>query len=435
MRFFSRWHDKNPAALAHYLSPLLFLVAGIVGVVQMNYEFVDWRGYEMVTLAANVANHFSYADPFHAAATGPTAANPPAYPIFLALLMKVLGAPVLLHGAALIGSIIANALTAALLPYISILFFGDVISGAIGSILWLGAMQPIPVWDTSYTVVGLCAFVLLSASHLSNKRKRLVLWAATDGTLAGVLFLLNPSSVLIFGPWLIYLYVRQRKITSTVLKYCTVVVVAACILPGAWVLRNHDRLGAYVVRTNLGMTLYSSNNDCAQPTLREELATGCYTVYHPNLGAHEAQLVRDLGEVRYDRFRIAGAKRWITSHPGRFVHLTLARVKDFWLPPYEIGSWYHAYCISLITLLSVPGMILMMRRREPVVAFISVVLFIYPLMYYIVVADIRYRFPVLWLSLLPAGYFVRLLCVQGFSRLDGRWSPKHQDVPAGTHAQ
>jgi len=38
--------------------------------------------------------------------------------------------------------------------------------------------------------------------------------------------------------------------------------------------------------------------------------------------------------------------------------------------------------------------------------FVLFVLFIYPLMYYVVVSDVRYRLPVLWLSLLPAGYFL-----------------------------
>ena len=28
-------------------------------------------------------------------------------------------------------------------------------------------------------------------------------------------------------------------------------------------------------------------------------------------------------------------------------------------------------------------------------------------MYYVVVSDMRYRYPILWLSLLPAGYFLR----------------------------
>jgi hypothetical protein len=36
---------------------------------------------------------------------------------------------------------------------------------------------------------------------------------------------------------------------------------------------------------------------------------------------------------------------------------------------------------------------------------------IYPLMYYIVVSDVRYRYPILFLSLLSAGYFIRQVVV------------------------
>ena len=64
------------------------------------------------------------------------------------------------------------------------------------------------------------------------------------------------------------------------------------------------------------------------------------------------------------------------------------------------------YIIWLATALSVPGLILMALRREPVTLFVAAVLLIYPLMYYVVVSDVRYRYPVLWLSLLQAGYLI-----------------------------
>ena len=62
--------------------------------------------------------------------------------------------------------------------------------------------------------------------------------------------------------------------------------------------------------------------------------------------------------------------------------------------------------IWLITALSIPGLILMARRSEPATAFILLALLLYPLMYYLVVADVRYRYPVLWLSALPAEYLL-----------------------------
>ena len=85
--------------------------------------------------------------------------------------------------------------------------------------------------------------------------------------------------------------------------------------------------------------------------------------------------------------------------------MTLARVRDFWFPPLYAGP-FHSTVIWLATLLSLPGLLLMALRRVHATLFALVALFAYPLMYYVVVSDVRYRLPVLWLSLLPTGYFV-----------------------------
>lgn len=416
MRFVSRWYAELAAATPNDISTLFFLGAGLVGILQVHYQPVGWgSGFEMVSIAKNLANHGAFANPFTALNTGPTANNPPLYPLLLAFLMKLLKLPPLILGAAVLGSIGANAITAALLPHVSFLLFGEVISGATASLLWLGAMQSLPAWDTNYTLAGLLALVLLTTSGI-NKGKHIVRLGALAGIVAGLLFLLNPSALLVFLPWILYLYIRTRTHAPHAFKYCSVLLVAMCILPVAWAARNYCQLGAFVVRTNLGMTLYVSNNDCAQSTLIQERLSGCYEAHHANHNASEAELVRSLGEVRYDRMRIADTKNWIFSNPGRFCRLTLARIRDFWLPPAEVGSGYHANFIFISTVLSLPGLILMGYRREPVTPFVLGGLLLYPLMYYIVVTDIRYRYPILWLSLLPAGYCVRQLLEIGKNR-------------------
>src|SRR5579862_7173822 len=96
---------------------------------------------------------------------------------------------------------------------------------------------------------------------------------------------------------------------------------------------------------------------------------------------------------------------WIASHPDRFRRLTLERFREFWFPLPEDHP-YTTAVVWLITALSIPGLILMAWRREPVVFFLLPVLAVYPLMYYIVVTDMRYRYPILWISALAAGYFV-----------------------------
>ena len=177
------------------------------------------------------------------------------------------------------------------------------------------------------------------------------------------------------------------------------------------------------------MTFYSSNNDCAQSSLIRDQFNNCYQTHHPNVSADEAKALLALGEVRYDHTRTANTLAWIRSHPARFGHLTAQRFVEFWFPaadwipptkkfqnafsiPNYAQKWALqqiriAYVIWLATALSIPGAILMYRRNEAVTYYFIAVLTLYPLLYYLVVTDVRYRYPVLWITLLCAGYFLR----------------------------
>jgi len=139
--------------------------------------------------------------------------------------------------------------------------------------------------------------------------------------------------------------------------------------------------------------------------LIDEERTNCYQSHHPNTSIAEAERLRSLGEIEYDRMRVQDTMAWVRSHRTPFLHLSLARFRDFWLPPREDHP-FKSVTIWIATLLSIPGLLLMIYRRERVTPFALFVLAIYPLMYYVVVSDVRYRIPVLWLSLLPAGYFL-----------------------------
>jgi hypothetical protein len=172
------------------------------------------------------------------------------------------------------------------------------------------------------------------------------------------------------------------------------------------VIRNYTIWHEPVLRTNFGMTIYSSNNDCAQSSLFRNMANGCYQSTHPVLSEKESTLLKDLGELEYDRKRTADTFAWIRSHPSRFRQLTVARVVEFWFPD---GLNETLYGFWLSTIVFVPGLIVMARRREPVTALVLFVSLVYPLMYYIVVSCDRYRYPILWASQLPAGYCAAIL--------------------------
>jgi len=387
-------HNKNEQI---YFA--LFALGALIGVLQLSSPVGFGSGFEMVALGKNLAERGSFANPVSVLATGPTAANPPLYPVFLALLTVVFRIPSLILLAAMFGNMVANAFTAAWLPRVSEIFYGDIWPGIVASLLWLASAQLMPSWDASFTVAGLLLFCLFSASHFGTSQGSLR--APLAGLIASLLFLLNPSSMLISVPWIVYLMFRRKMVWRQAVVLLSTLVIAISL----WMGRNYIQLGAFVVRTNLGMTLYASNNDCAGSSMIADQSNNCFQAHHPNVSLKEAQLLRKIGEVEYDRRRTADAVSWIKAHHGQFEVLTMDRIREFWFPPL-IQSPFKAGMIWAATILSIPGLILMTYRRERITPFVLSVLLIYPPMYYMVVSDVRYRYPVLWLSLLPAGYLV-----------------------------
>jgi hypothetical protein len=107
----------------------------------------------MAAIARSLAEHGTYANPFAPAITGPTALVPPIHPLFLAALMRIFHAPAVMR-------------IAALLPRIATVCYGDAKAGVIGGVLWILAMRLLPQWDVSNTILGCCAFCLLTARNV-----------------------------------------------------------------------------------------------------------------------------------------------------------------------------------------------------------------------------------------------------------------------------
>ncbi len=385
------------------VSVALFVIGGITGFWHLATTAGFGPGFEMVAIARNIASQGAFVNPYRVGATGPTAVNPPLYPLWLAFLFRILKDTGLVSLTALIANIAANAFTASLLPRISLVLFEDMVPGVLAAIPWLAATRLMPAWDASFTVAGLVLFCILSASKVGLGNRQ-VLHGALVGVAAGAVALLNPASLTISLPWVACLAVLRRD-SVHIGRYCGALFVALCLVVSVWILRNEWQLGSPVLRTGFGMSLFVSNNDCAAPSLAEEEQTSCFQDRHPNTSEREAQLVRTLGEAAYDRMRGADAMTWIKSHRIPFVRLTLRRFAEFWFPDTAEDPG-KAVVVWLISGLSVPGLILMARRREPAGMCFVTVLLLYPPIYYITIADVRYRYPVLWISALAAGYFV-----------------------------
>ena len=360
-------------------------------------------GYEMAAIARSLVEHGIFGDPFRSLPTGPTATSPPLYPLFLALCIRVFKSPVLAVQVILLANAAANALAAALLPSVSMRLWRTPVPGIWGGVLSVATARLLPAWDASFTQVGLILFCLFTTAL----QQRVSLGARSGmfaGASMGALFQLSQPSLMVTLPWTALLLATERRRKRACIRFLASLAIAALAINMPWLARNYSLWGQLVTRTNFGYTFGASNNDCAESSLLAELNSGCHGATHPDENAAEAARLREMGEPAYDRARRQETWAWISTHPSRFWQLTGGRIVEFWFPALEIPFW-AGYAIWGITILSLPGMVLLMRERSAADYVIFAVFLLYPLPYYVVISSVRYRTPVLWLTALVAGRF------------------------------
>jgi hypothetical protein len=55
---------------------------------------------------------------------------------------------------------------------------------------------------------------------------------------------------------------------------------------------------------------------------------------------NEARKVMELGEIKYNALQLREARRWISSHPARFIKLSIMRFIAFWMPTENLNNPY-----------------------------------------------------------------------------------------------
>jgi hypothetical protein len=382
------------------LAPVLLFIAGFVSIAPSLHTAGFGVGFETMDIARNLASEGAFANPFSTLQTGPTAHTAPLYPAFVALLIRVLGYSGVLSLTLSGCSMAMHGLHAAFLPYVSGAFFDDRRPGTLAALT--GIALPVfgfyPPFEIMYVAVGLMAFCLA----LVPLARRGGVWRGlSGGALAGVLALLNPVTVTITAMWLLFVLWRDGPERSR--KFATWAVVGSVLTIAPWTWRNYRQFHMLIpIRDSLGLELYIANNDVAQASF--SLNQKSLHLKHPNQSLEEATAVRDMGEAEYNRNRGAIAVAWIRTHPARFLRLAATRAKMFWLSEPLDAPW-HRWSISGVTIASAAGLLILALRRRRVAVFISGVWLVYPLLYYCVEHDPRYRVPILWMTLLGAGYF------------------------------
>ena len=119
---------------------------------------------------------------------------------------------------------------------------------------------------------------------------------------------------------------------------------------------------------------------------------------------------QNLGELTYVAKKQRAALEYIRNNPRDFAARSLHRVVSFWMAP-KISKLYWL----LISLLSFTGLGLALRKRKPGAPAFLLIIFFYPLVYYVTYVFPKYRHPIEPLLFVFAAYPV--VCFARFIRL------------------
>ena len=366
---------------------------------------------EVDRVAFALAGHLGFSNPFKIP-TGPTSHVAPAYPLILAGIYELFGRGTLGESVRQILSCSATSLQFALLPALAIVAKIPRRVGILAALL--GGLSPLRHWietkgtfETPYTALLLVILTIFtlqiwSLDQFSDKR------ALCYGAMWGVALLFAPNLLpILFGYIAIGAFWFRTSLFNSYLRFSFMLLLAAAIVLMPWTMRNYYNFHRLIfVRGNLGLELSVSNNDSAVPLFEDNLYTEGFQNIGPLSSQLAAQAVERLGESAYYHQQLLNAYHWIGSHPRKFLHLTADRVRYFWFPPLEphIKGVISSLLTWCFTLVGIAGLFVMFQHHRGPALAITVIWLTYPLVYYLLQIDLRYRYPIEWTFLFGASY-------------------------------
>jgi 4-amino-4-deoxy-L-arabinose transferase-like glycosyltransferase len=355
---------------------------------QDNFGF----GFEMGRIGRSIAQGHGFSSPYEGN-TGPSAWEPPLYPILIGGVFKIFGIYTYASAWVLLGinSLLA-ALTAIPVFWIAHRSFGERVAKwstygwALCPYVWYWGIHWI--WDTTFTPLVLaCVFLLALELQDWPGWRGWVLF----GALYGVGALANPT-MLAFLPFCGLWIWRQRYRTGlSSLAGVALSAAAFFLVLSPWLIRNYEVFGRFVfIRNDFGLQFRLGNSTGADGMLMPYL--------QPNLNKLELEKFQRMGELAYAAECKRIALDWIRAHPGRFVVISLKRFFYFWNGvPRPTSSTaavdFRSSAFLATSVLALWGLGRALRQKRPGAWLFAGLVLTYPAVYYFVYPHARYRHP------------------------------------------
>ncbi|HWY54563.1 MAG TPA: hypothetical protein VNZ03_08875 [Terriglobales bacterium] len=404
---------------------LIFLLAFSIRFVLLvqHREDIDTVGEEP-KIAYALISKGEFADPY-VIPTGPTAHSTPFFPVLLVAIYKTFGTGFAGQFARGLLIISGYSLLFALYPTFASAFGFPYQAGLLAG--FVSALVPVRRsaevfrgWEETWSAMAL-AFLLFLMLKREESRRREPMTAVWIGLCWGAALYINFSIAAVLVALLFVDWWTHRTVPVLRDAVITMIVVFAVISP--WIIRNQRQLhGWTMMRDNLGLELRFGNHDGARPSAEGmvmSLQGSTALSTDPGKSIQEAMLVREMGEIAYNRRELHLAVDWISHHPGEFVWLSVQRFFYFWLGP--LNHAYETIVISSYTILGFLGLGLMRKRVGEIQFRMWCTVFaVYPLICYLVPFAHRYRVPIDWMIWLSAGLFVCVMLEKKSALADDR---------------
>ena len=388
-------------------------------------------GLESTEIAKSLLLHGTFSDPYPPTPTGPTAHVGPLYPLFYAAMIRVFGNGEAFGWAIRLLTLAVLALHWALLPLAASRLGIPAAAGLLAALLGALIAAPNTLYnqDAAFTCLLLTVLICLTATACNGAFG--VAAASAAGLLWGAACLMNPILLPVWIVWGIVLFARLGPASRRNVAFLGLAILV--MIP--WLIRNRIAFGHFVfIRGNLGTEMAASNNDCASAWAPDNQRSGCYAQWHPAESSEMASRVAALGDYRFNLEQRDKALAWIREHPARFLILGAQRFRLFWLPLNRISNkaaLYDELLICFFTLLSIPGGMLAWRKHRFAAYLLFSAMLLYSLPYFLFMNVLRYRFPILWISVLLTAVFLHRLLPQQSApartshELDAACEPQH----------